>query len=302
MLSGHDTLKGASSTFAKAIVTAGLLILASFGAANADYESTQGEFNTLRNPLIPGAPFAEPLQPAMPGQPPPPGAGPTPMPVIPGDQGNPVPPPEGTVDTTNGSIDTVRNAPGPKAPTIYLPNAGRYQTIRGQDQGVYDYGQEDPGNKTINNGGARNNATGVTNNGGPRAGAADTADTIFAHNNEQSRYQPIWVLPTVPNLCRYLVILGVVAATVWIIQASMAMVMGNQYAGGRIIGAAGGLLLLLSGYTIWKIVQMDAMHANSIGWTSQYRNGQGQPLAQKNGMAFPNGTNNNQNPYNDNGP
>lgn len=318
MLLVNDTVKKASRMLVHATMLAGLLFLASVGSASANYDPLQNnspnpglqgpiQSTTLRNPLIPGAMYAEPLTAPATPQPPPVGDGPTPKPEIEGDQGNPPAPPQGSVDTTNGSIDGTRNAPGPKAPAIYVPNAGQYQTIHGQQQGVYDYGQQEQGTQTINNGGPMANAVDTVNNGGPRANAADTQDVIFTHNNETSRYQPIWVLPTVPNFCRYLVILGVVAATVWMIIAAMSMVNGNQYAGSRIIGTAGGLLLLLSGYTIWKIVQMNTMHANSIGWTSQYRNGQGQPLAEVHGLpapngTFPNGTNQNTNPYNDYGP
>ena len=79
-----------------AIMLAGCLFAAAVPAF-ADYRDTQGETTTLRNPLIPGASYADQLMPAPMGQPPPIGDGPTPLPVIPGDNA-PIPPPTGTAD------------------------------------------------------------------------------------------------------------------------------------------------------------------------------------------------------------
>ena len=88
-------------------------------------------------------------------------------------------------------------------------------------------------------------------------------------NYNQSRFT--WVasqhpLPTVPRFARYLVILGVVCSTIFMAMATWSMVMGNPYGASRVIGAAAGLMLLLSGYTIWKIVQMNSSPSgNSSG-------------------------------------
>lgn len=71
------------------------------------------------------------------------------------------------------------------------------------------------------------------------------------------------VLPTVRTFSRYLVILGVVCSTIFMSMAAWSMVMGNQYGAARVMGAASGLLMLLAGYTIWKIVQMNTFNANS---------------------------------------
>ncbi len=68
-------------------------------------------------------------------------------------------------------------------------------------------------------------------------------------------------LPTVRTFCRYLVILGVVAATIWMSLAAYGMILGTPYAGSRVIGTAFGLMLLLSAYTIWKIVEMNTYNA-----------------------------------------
>ena len=41
------------------------------------------------------------------------------------------------------------------------------------------------------------------------------------------------------------------------------MVVGSPYAGNRVIACAAGLMMLLSAYTIWKIVTMNTFRANS---------------------------------------
>jgi hypothetical protein len=71
------------------------------------------------------------------------------------------------------------------------------------------------------------------------------------------------VLPTVRTFCKYLVILGVVVATIWMSLGAYSMVLGHPYAGSRVIGTAAGLILLLSGYTIWKIVKMNTFNDNT---------------------------------------
>lgn len=70
-------------------------------------------------------------------------------------------------------------------------------------------------------------------------------------------------LPTVWSFSRYLVIAGVVLATIFMALACYSMVVGSPYAGNRVIACAAGLMMLLSAYTIWKIVQMNTFKANS---------------------------------------
>ena len=71
------------------------------------------------------------------------------------------------------------------------------------------------------------------------------------------------VLPTVRTFSKYLVILGVVMATVWMALGAYSMVLGHPYAGSRVIGTAAGLVLLLSAFTIWKIVKMNTFNDNT---------------------------------------
>jgi hypothetical protein len=61
-------------------------------------------------------------------------------------------------------------------------------------------------------------------------------------------------LTTVRGFCRYLVLGGVVFATVLMIMAAYGLIQGNRHAGGRVLSAAGGLILLLMSYSIWKVL------------------------------------------------
>ena len=74
-------------------------------------------------------------------------------------------------------------------------------------------------------------------------------------------WQP--VLPTVHAFCRYLVILGVVVSTIWMAMAAFGMTLGLPYAGSRAVGTATGLIMLLCAFTIWRIVQMNTINANT---------------------------------------
>jgi hypothetical protein len=86
---------------------------------------------------------------------------------------------------------------------------------------------------------------------------------------DSNRYVYGGPLPFVPVFGRYLIILGVVFATVKISLAAYAMVMGHPYAGSRAIAAASGLLMLMASYTIYKIVIMNTTHSNSTTVTNQ---------------------------------
>lgn len=128
-----------------------------------------------------------------------------------------------------------------------------------------DFGTEANGSRINNDGGTRNGAQGVYNAGGPRSNADQQNDNVFAHDKKSNNYDFQGPLPTVRTFSRYLVILGVVAACVWVGMAAVGVVMGNRNGVDRVIGAIAGLLLLLAGYTIWKIVQMNTFKANTTG-------------------------------------
>ncbi|HEY9756517.1 MAG TPA: hypothetical protein V6C97_15220 [Oculatellaceae cyanobacterium] len=83
-------------------------------------------------------------------------------------------------------------------------------------------------------------------------------------NAPTAHYQYDGTLPTVRTFGRFLVILGVVFATVWMALAAYGMVLGHPYAGSRVVGTAGGLMILLCAFTIWKIVRMNTFNDNTI--------------------------------------
>lgn len=70
-------------------------------------------------------------------------------------------------------------------------------------------------------------------------------------------------LVSVHNFCRWLVILGVVIATIFFAFAAFSVVLGHRDGAGRVVGSASGLMALLMAYTLWKIVHMNTHHTNS---------------------------------------
>ena len=104
---------------------------------------------------------------------------------------------------------------------------------------------------------------GTVQNNGRNQIVADQPAAGYPKPGEDSLYAFDGTLPTVQTFCRYLVILGVVAGTVFMSLAAWAMVQGNPYGGARAMGSAAGVFMLLGAYTIWKIVQMNTFNANS---------------------------------------
>jgi hypothetical protein len=185
----------------------------------------------------------------------------------------------GWVNNGGSAPDATGMGPGGKnGGTGVMNNGGAAGDARGMGGGG-----KNNGTGIVNNGGSRGDSAGLTNNGGPKGDAQGSGDRLFDHQKQPNRYDFQGPLPTVRTFSRYLVILGVVVATVFVSLAAWSMVFGNPYGGSRVIGAVGGLLLLLAGYTIWKIVQMNTFHANSTGWEAHYRDGTGMNLSQKGG-------------------
>lgn len=98
----------------------------------------------------------------------------------------------------------------------------------------------------------------TSDNGGRNAITGDNPAAGYPKTTAAYTWQP--VLPTVKTFCRWLVITGVVMATIWMAMAAYGMVLGTPYAGSRVVGTAMGLMMLLSAFTIWKIVQMNTMN------------------------------------------
>lgn len=227
-------------------------------------------------------------------QPPPVGDGSVPPPVTPGDQTGGTLPPTGTADNTPGTNFATGN--GMNRTVVYVyeqSNTGRgnrmVMTIR-PDSLPADAQGTINGILGINMGGgqqviqvnatadqiAQINAalapypetqgTGDPNQTGRNGTliSTDAPNAAYPKPGRESLYRFDGTLPTVATFCRYLVILGVCMATVYMAMAAWSMVMGNPYGGARVIGAATGLLFLLGGYTIYKIVMMNMFHGNSL--------------------------------------
>lgn len=229
--------------------------------------------------------------------PPPVGDGPSPAPVNPGDTGAAPQVPSGQADPTPGHNFPV--GPGRDRSVIYVykqSQGGAMGVNRGErmvrtirpdtlSQDAYD---QIAGILGVNgmSGEQSIDATATDsqleqieevlnmypqsqNNGGRKFINSDSPNANYPKPDHESIYAFAGPLPTVQTFCRYLVILGVVAATIWMSLAAYSMVMGHPYGGARVFGAAAGLMMLLCGYTIWKIVQMNTFDANSADNSGQ---------------------------------
>lgn len=65
-------------------------------------------------------------------------------------------------------------------------------------------------------------------------------------------------VPIVRIFCRKIVKLGVIFATIFMAFAAFSVVLGHRHGGQRVTGTAAGLILLLMGYSIYKVVQINA--------------------------------------------
>jgi hypothetical protein len=213
---------------------------------------------TLQNPLIAGLQqpsgivqqspsiIPEPPNVAPPlGMPPPIGSGAVPLPEISGDKGAVPLVPTGQADQTTGSRFSTVPGDTYKAP-ILVQGSRRGQTLM-QYTAKYPYP----------------NVTHITIQGKDYQYINSDSPATANPNNTNK-----WIyggLPTVQTLSRYLVILGVVVATILMAQASFGMVMGEENAGARVIHTAAGLMLLFMAFTIWKVVQANMASLNDQG-------------------------------------
>jgi len=223
-------------------------------------------------------------QPFSAPSPPPPGDGPTPAPVTPGDGGSAPPVPTGQADSTPGHNFPVGS--GSDRTTVQLFHSdgrGTRQvgTIRG-DSLTNDQLSQIEGILGVNMRSGEQNVNAnvsdaqleqinealaaypqATNSGGRKTIDNDAPGNGYPQTPSRYGFTPDHPLPTVWTFSRYLVILGVVSATIFMSLAAWSMILGHPYGGARMIGAAAGLMLLLSAYTIWKVVQMNTFNANS---------------------------------------
>jgi hypothetical protein len=192
-------------------------------------------YTTLRNPLLPGVPHeAADVAPLL-GPPPPIGDGTEPPLEIKGDTEQAPHVPTGHADPTTGS--RFATVPGDTYKAPILVRGARHGDTLMQYTEKYPYP----------------NVKHVTIDG-KRYQYIDTDSPAAGFPKEANRFK-YGGLPHVQILARYLVILGVVAATVMMAFAAYSVVLGEDGAGARVIHIAGGLMLLFMAFTIWKIAQ-----------------------------------------------
>lgn len=86
-----------------------------------------------------------------------------------------------------------------------------------------------------------------------------------AHNRRWEQEEAEAPLPIVKIFARKLVIAGMVFGTVLMAFASFSVVLGHREGGARVIGCAAGLMLLLMGYSIYKVVMVNAFGYTMMG-------------------------------------
>ena len=256
---------------------------------------------TTSLPLIASAQFAQPLgaqsEPLPLGPqgnplPPPPGDGMQPLPIISGDTGAALPPPADQADTGSGSQFSAGTGSDRTVVRIYRQtNGGPTGASRGQRM-VQTLRPDQLSDKQID---AINGILGINMRSGEQSidvpaddqKLAQIQDILAAYPQTTSgadgrkkivRDQPgqgypkpenkgLWdyqgPLPTVKTFARWLVILAVVSATIWMALAAWSMVLGHPYGGSRVISSAAGLILILMAFTIYKIVQLNTFKGNN---------------------------------------
>lgn len=75
---------------------------------------------------------------------------------------------------------------------------------------------------------------------------------------ETRSYQHYWIIPAVKQLSRFLVLIGVIAATIFLAIAAWGFIFGHREGSERVVSALSGLVLLLMAYTIWSVVMINA--------------------------------------------
>ena len=75
-------------------------------------------------------------------------------------------------------------------------------------------------------------------------------------------------VPAAKPFARMFVIIGLAAATIYVAFAAYSIITGQAHGGNRVVAALAGLMLLLMGYTIYKIAVMNAVIRNTATTTS----------------------------------
>lgn len=207
-------------------------------------------------------------------------------PVIAGDQGVAPPVPTGTADVTTGlmpngpSDGAFRTGPGRDRTVVYIYFEQRMvRALRPDQLSALDLGRVQglfpgynflDGQQTLYINASEDQLAElddilapypeITNRGSSPGRNFWRAKPNLTTYNTLTRNAP---LVSVHNFSRWLVILGVVVATILFAFAAFSVVMGHRDGGGRVVGSASGLMALLMAFTIWKIVHMNTHQMNS---------------------------------------
>jgi DNA-directed RNA polymerase subunit beta len=321
---------GGLNTLLAGLIAGAMMML--FACAAPAFAQTYG----YQNPQVIQGQTSQPFAQPMTSSPPPLGSSgysTTPLPIIPGDRGQPLPPGSAntndSADMTGGNLSTFPKGPANGRVTVHIyaqtygrsgnsPYGGSTQTMRGlREVQTLRWDQLTPGQQakisalfpTINaasssqqdvavvasfsqiqqlqnalapqpqylgsslspfpiyeaDGSATQNRQKITQDPGQI-----NADVLLRTPNITPLYNPNWndvtqhPIPAVRPFARYLVLAGVVSATVMLAFAAWGMVNGHPYAGSRAIATVSGLMLLLMGYTIWKIVQINSGNVQNV--------------------------------------
>jgi hypothetical protein len=208
-------------------------------------------------PLIPSAPQSAPNVAPANGPLPPIGSGSSPQPVISGDSAS-MPAASGTAQSTpvNGTNFPTRNGQGSvlKGSTEDIPAERQTQgTPQPQPSGPHVVMQDkaaQEGPSSPSNGLKKTSLDiqSATNKPNVRPFAGLMGTNTVRLNGPTTTVRPF---------ARYLVKLGVVFSTVLMIFAAYSVILGQRDGAARVVSTAAGLILLLMGYTIYKIVVMD---------------------------------------------
>ncbi len=202
-------------------------------------------YTTLKNPMLSSVPQQPPYTVPEPGMPPPIGDGITPAPIFPGDTQLPAPVGSGQADPGSGTNFPTVAGDTYKAP-ILVKGSRRGETLM-QFTEQHDY----PNVKYIMIQGKRYQYI--------------DRDSPAIGNPKKPNNWIYGGLPTVQVLSRYLIMIAVVVATILMAFAAFGMVLGEENAGARVIRTAGGFMLLLMAFTIWKIILANLAGLNDAG-------------------------------------
>lgn len=192
------------------------------------------------------------------------------MKVTAGDTGQSPHVPTGQVDHTNGS----KFGTEPETVRVNQQSTDKQPPYPGTDNGV-------PFSKMNSKGEVESRPTKAIEKDEP-----NRESPLFGRNKPNPKWKRVEdfdsPLPIVKIFCRKLVILGVVFATVYMAFAAYAVILGHKDAGQRVIGTAAGLILLLMGYSIYKVVQINAWRFKAgtlFDWTEELEASARRPLS-----------------------